>query len=260
MPRNDGNSSGTPLSIPIRPNMSRDTSTNTTILKDAAGSASPRHGTSFPNRALDQGGRKRLSTLPISSPTAKSPEPQTGRRRDETTSPGPADSSSNESSDEESSPAQSRIIRRPPRFQQQDAAEAYPDDGDDESEPAFQPYQGSDPAGQDMASTLRGDGRASGRRSHKSSMRGLTNQSQTSDDSSTGSPVAVQKPKTKESKIPGPLSPRRTAELAGRSPSGKAKASSREGSDGTPSMGSSFSDLDGMYHLASGHIAIFVQT
>ncbi|EFR02454.1 Atg29p [Nannizzia gypsea CBS 118893] len=35
----------------------------------------------------------------------------------------------------------------------------------------------------------------------------------------------------------GPLSPRRTAELAGRSPHGR-------GSEGTPSMGSSFSDLD----------------
>lgn len=42
----------------------------------------------------------------------------------------------------------------------------------------------------------------------------------------------------------GPLSPKRTAELAGRSPGTKGKG--REGSDGTPSMGSSFSDLDGM--------------
>lgn len=42
----------------------------------------------------------------------------------------------------------------------------------------------------------------------------------------------------------GPLSPRRTAELAGRSPGTKGKG--RDGSDGTPSMGSSFSDLDGL--------------
>ncbi|KAL2180808.1 uncharacterized protein P884DRAFT_235966 [Thermothelomyces heterothallicus CBS 202.75] len=41
----------------------------------------------------------------------------------------------------------------------------------------------------------------------------------------------------------GPLSPRRATELAG--PRGaRAKGTSREGSDGTPSMGSSFSDLD----------------
>ncbi|KAG8422093.1 hypothetical protein J3459_010679 [Metarhizium acridum] len=245
MPRPDGALSGTPLSIPIRPNMSRDTSANTTILKDVASSSSPRHGTSFPARAADQAGRKRLSSLPISSTTAKSPEPQTNHHRNETVSPGPAESSSNESSDEESSPAQSRIIRRPPRFQQQqEAAETYPDDGDDELEPAFQPFQALDQPGQDLASTVRGDGRASGRRNQKNPMREYIHQSQMSDDSSTGSPTAIPKPKSKESKIPGPLSPRRAAELAGRSPSGKGKANSREGSDGTPSMGSSFSDLD----------------
>ncbi|KID87692.1 multidomain presynaptic cytomatrix related protein [Metarhizium guizhouense ARSEF 977] len=244
MPRPEGALSGTPLSIPIRPNMSRDTSGNTTILKDVASSSSPRHGTSFPGRAVDQAGRKRLSSLPIPSPTAKSPEPQTDHRHNEAISPGPAESSSNESSDEESSPAQSRIIRRPPRFQQQEAAKTYPDDGDDELEPAFQPFQASDQPGQDLASTLRGDGPASSRRNHKNPMREYLHQSQTSDDSSTGSPTAIPRPKSKESKIPGPLSPRRTAELAGRSPSGKGKASSREGSDGTPSMGSSFSDLD----------------
>lgn len=42
----------------------------------------------------------------------------------------------------------------------------------------------------------------------------------------------------------GPLSPRRTAELAG---TGKG---SGKGSDGTPSMGSSFSDLDGTLFLS----------
>lgn len=260
MPGHDGTTSGTPLAIPIRPNISRDTSTNTTILKDAAGSASPRHGTSFPSRGQEQGGRKRLSSLPIASPKAKSPEPrQVDQRRDENASPGPAESSSNESSDDESSPAQSRIIRRPPRFQQQqEATETYQDDGDDESEPAFRPYQASDQSGQDMASTLRGDGRVSGRRSHKNSRRDFIHQSQTSDDSSTGSPTALQNPKSKESKLPGPLSPRRTAELAGRSPSGKAgAAASREGSDGTPSMGSSFSDLDGMHPMEYAQPKVF---
>ncbi|KHO01379.1 uncharacterized protein MAM_00380 [Metarhizium album ARSEF 1941] len=244
MPRYDCTPSGTPVSLPSRPNMSRDTSAHTTILKDVATSSSPRHVSSFPGRAIDPAGRKRLSSLPIQSPTPKSPEPQTDQRRDETASPGPAESSSNESSDDESSPAQSRIIRRPPRFQPQEAAETYRDDGDDESEPAFQPLQALDQPGQDLASTLRGDGRVSGRRNHKNSMREYIRQSQTSDDSSTGSPTAVPRSKSKESKIPGPLSPRRTTELAGRSLSGQAKAGSHEGSDGTPSMGSSFSDLD----------------
>ena len=42
---------------------------------------------------------------------------------------------------------------------------------------------------------------------------------------------------------PGPLSPRHRAELARLSP--RRKGSRREGSEGTPSMGSSFSDIDG---------------
>ncbi|KAK4247786.1 hypothetical protein C7999DRAFT_40904 [Corynascus novoguineensis] len=42
----------------------------------------------------------------------------------------------------------------------------------------------------------------------------------------------------------GPLSPRRTAELAAARSARTARGASREGSEGTPSMGSSFSDLD----------------
>jgi hypothetical protein len=38
--------------------------------------------------------------------------------------------------------------------------------------------------------------------------------------------------------LTGPLSPKRTAELSGKG---------REGSEGSPSMGSSFSDLDGTF-------------
>ena len=61
----------------------------------------------------------------------------------------------------------------------------------------------------------------------------------------------IQKPdkpdRSAEQRTPGPLSPRRTAELAGRSPGSKNKGYSREGSDGTPSMGSSYSDLDGKF-------------
>lgn len=48
----------------------------------------------------------------------------------------------------------------------------------------------------------------------------------------------------------GPLSPRRAAELQGKG-KGIAKGYSREGSDGSPSMGSSFSDLDGMYLICT---------
>lgn len=238
MPRQDVNSSGAPTTFPVRPNISRHASVNT-ILKVGT-SASPRHATSFPNRTPDQGARQRFSSLPITTSAAKPPDPQAAPRREETTSPDLAESSSNESSDDESSPAQSRIIRRPPRLKQQNAAENYQDDGDEESEPAFQPYQASsDQKGQDLASTLKGHEGATWRTTHRSPTRDAVHQSQTSDDSSTGSSAAARQQKSREPKMPGLLSPRQNTELAGKSPS-------QEGSEGTPSMGSSYSDLDGL--------------
>jgi hypothetical protein len=46
-------------------------------------------------------------------------------------------------------------------------------------------------------------------------------------------------------KPPGPLSPRHRAELAKLSPRGPGAKFKKEGSEGVPSMGSSFSDIDG---------------
>ena len=73
-------------------------------------------------------------------------------------------------------------------------------------------------------------------------------QSQTSDSSASSAPVVVSGRRNDgRLKIAGPLSPRRTAELAGRSPGFKGKSFGKESSDGAPSMGSSFSDLDGRF-------------
>jgi hypothetical protein len=46
---------------------------------------------------------------------------------------------------------------------------------------------------------------------------------------------------------PGPLSPRHRAELAKLNDRRAGPRSRTGGSEGTPSMGSSFSDIDGMY-------------
>lgn len=96
----------------------------------------------------------------------------------------------------------------------------------------------------DPSATLREDPRGTARRNPGHKKPGI---SQTSDSSTSSvtAPVTkrVEAPKRHSGK-PGPLSPRRTAELAGRSP-GKG----REGSEGSPSMGSSFSDLDGRSYL-----------
>lgn len=134
---------------------------------------------------------------------------------------------------------------------------------DEEAQPAFLPYQSKPPSEDggsegssaqysDPSATLRGDPRdfaanaarrlqnvTGGDRSQgkgKGKERERVLQRSGTSDSSAGS---APKRQTGDRRHPSnPLSPRRTAELKG-------KGLSREGSDGTPSMGSSFSDLDG---------------
>ncbi|KAL7800115.1 hypothetical protein V8C37DRAFT_364163 [Trichoderma ceciliae] len=236
MLRNESGTAGLGSNAPVRPTMSRNTSATTTVMRD--GGASPRMGNRASLRATEQAGRTRLSSLPMGSPTPRSPE-LPGAEINRMNSPGPAETSSTTSSDDESSPAQSRIIRRPPRFQQQESYTGYQGDEDDESEPAFQPYNApsADTSSPDMASTLKlQDGRHVARRSQKTFAK-EPHHSQTSD-SSASSPAMVPRPgKARESPSAGPLSPRRTTELS-------AAQSSRESSEGTHSISSSFSDLD----------------
>lgn len=209
---------GTPVDTSYRPNISRNPSGNTPSFQhNLGGGSTPRPGKEVlrPGEALGQ--RRRISSLPMAPPNPPSP--------------GPADTSSDDS--DGSSPAQSRIIRRPPRFSTQDDPSSYGDDEED-VEPAFGGYQQDS---SDLGSTLRGDGK------QKSFGKQRLHRSQTSD-SSTGSAAIVPRAiKTSGRAGSGPLSPR-AAQLSGRSGSGKGKETSREGSEGTPSMGSSFSDLD----------------
>ncbi|KAM3558039.1 hypothetical protein ARSEF4850_004780 [Beauveria asiatica] len=227
----------------IRPAISRGGSGNT-IPRDNIVHSSPRpESKQLPSRTTGETiGRRRLSSLPVTasgSRPAATQEPSP----DEAVSPGPPESSSGESSEDESSPAQSRIIRRPPRYQENDASYQVDDDGDDESEPAFQPYKSSadQNSASDLASTLRGDSRTSTKRGNKHLARERIHQSQTSDSSAgSGAPGAESsKPRWPKSHN----SNQKSGQLA-LSPSGKGKLSSQDGSDETPSMGSSFSDLD----------------
>lgn len=236
LPRNDGSVPGTPMRSTPRPTATRTSSSNTAVytIRNLGGSGKA------PIKPSSDSQRRRLSSLPI----ATSVDDDNDQGPSDPPSPGPAESSDDETvSSSSSSPAQSRIIRRPPRFQggPTDAGSSFADD-DEDAEPAFLPYKpqpddASSSRGQhDLSATLRGNlsrDRDYGKRHSKGSR---IYHSQTSDSSTnSGAPKAG-----------GPLSPRRTMELAvGRSPGGKGKAHSG-GSDGTPSMGSSFSDLDGM--------------
>lgn len=236
LPKNDGSGPATPTRATFlgRPQVSRNSSAATAV-----------HTTILPQNAGMKGlalrtpaERPRLSSLPI----------QTTGQDAEQPSPGPAGSLSSTSSSD-SSPVQSRIVRRPPRFTGHDVGASLGDDEGDAAEAAFLPptqTSGSRSAqNQDLGATLRGDPGNLARRVPRDPKEDRVQLSQTSD-SSTGSAALVKRPAV-DRRPPGPLSPRRTVELSGRSPAGKGKGKgvSREGSDGTPSMGSSFSDLEG---------------
>ncbi len=118
-------------------------------------------------------------------------------------------------------------------------------DDDDESEPAFQPYADLASAS-DLASTVTGDNKGVAKRSARQSQKEAAHHSQTSD-SSAGSPALARGPDKRREQTAAGVSPRRKIDHPTRSPQGKGKIASQDGSDGTPSMGSSFSDLDGEY-------------
>lgn len=228
----------------------------------AAGSLRLRTGMKPPSPRI-QPARQRFSSLNDASPSTP-----VARLAADPAYSHPASPSSDGSSDQSSSPAQSRVIRRPPRFLQpqtndRDGAEAFLSEVDDEVQPAFLPYQskppseddgseGSNTQYSDPSATLRGDPRefaanaarrlqnvtGGDRNRGKGKGKGeahVRHRSGASDSSGSSAPTR----NTSDQKNPSnPLSPRRTAELKG-------KGLSREGSDGAPSMGSSFSDLDG---------------
>lgn len=165
-------------------------------------------------------------------------------------------SSSTESDSEE------EATRRGPRFRKfgkfsthrmgtQDA------DDDEDFTPAFLPLAREkdqtprDRPGEELSATLRLDAeRAAVARRHMADRAGHTHpvatESSTSSMSS-GTPVSLTNSDSRRLGQPATaLSPRRAGEAPRQSPR-KSTASGREASDGTPSMGSSFSDLDGEF-------------
>jgi hypothetical protein len=222
--------------------MSRTSSANTTITSRNFAPTSPRppHATISRRSLSPQPKPKSRPNSLAMEPTPRSPRPAPLSS--------PEDSSSSSSSDSEP-PMQSRLLRRPPRFSANKLGRSGDADEEDDN-PAFMPFaapSSSQTPHHDPSATLRGDPRSIGTRrpAHKKSM-DATLQSATSDSSTSSTAPAPRRPEplhgTQRQRLSGPLSPRRTAELAGRSPGLKGKG--RQDSDGTPSMGSSFSDLD----------------
>lgn len=203
-------------------------------------------------------------------PIPSSPEPRDRHnelRASSASARSEALSSSSSSSSSDSEPRQattkSQLFPRRPHFTSQtapshqlDNGEA-DDDDDDEESPAFLPFSAPAPRSptQDPSATLRIDTPTSPAQNPAMNQPTRSKRPQTthSSASSASSAAAVASPGTQvdgppAQRPPGPLSPRRAAELAALSP--RRRALAREGSDGTPSMGSSFSDLDGAYFFS----------
>ncbi|TVY33140.1 Autophagy-related protein [Lachnellula subtilissima] len=232
--KNDSSTSSTPGRPLAAPPYSRTSSANTTITARNFAQTSPRPTHAMLHRRSHS---PILKSRPVSivEAVSRSPQPE----------PPSSESSSEESSSDSEPPAQSRLLRRPPRFSSNKLGGS--EDGDEDDQPAFMPFVGES-SHNDPSATLRGDPRNIGRRAPTKKPMEVAQQSQTSDSSASSTAPVTRRPQplpkegSQRQRPTGPLSPRRTAELAGRSPGMKSKG--RESSDGTPSMGSSFSDLD----------------
>ena len=147
----------------------------------------------------------------------------------------------------------SQLFKRPPRFQKQRGRElsTYDEDAEedgegDQSGEVLLPFaQGlkDGPADSETTRDRSADTPANERYS-KSAGKQRSNKNFGNYDASSSlasSASAATRPSTAG---PGPISPRHRAELARLSPRGKGR---KDGSDGTPSMGSSFSDIDGRF-------------
>jgi hypothetical protein len=259
IPKTDSGTPGTPL---IRPELSRTPSAATmTQSRPFLPPSSPRQPVQRSFRGTATASR-RAEVTPISIADEVDAEAP---------SPPASDSTSTSSSDSDEAPVrQSQLFRRPPPFQRhkKTALSNVDDVGEDSGEdsPTFLPFatKGDGAAlREDPSATLR-DTTPPRQRSHPSAAaaaaerqnaienvstpRGKGKQPAGRLESSASSASSAAPPSATETahhRRIDALSPRHRAELARLSPR---RQGNKEGSDGTPSMGSSFSDLDGESH------------
>ncbi|KAF7885483.1 uncharacterized protein EAF02_003992 [Botrytis sinoallii] len=212
--KNDGSVPNTPNRA-IAPPFSRTSSRETTVQSRifVAPSSRPTQATTN-RRSLSPKQRSRPPSLAIDHPPRNSPQPAQL-------------SSPEDSSDDDPYPFQSTLLNK--RFPSIKKTNKDPSSDD---ELAFLPTP------QDPSATLRIDPRNPSRRTSAHPKKLLPVESQTSDSSTSSSAPIVNKRHDALSgggrrPLTGPLSPRRTTELQ-----------SERSDGGTPSMGSSFSDLD----------------
>jgi hypothetical protein len=250
---------GTPGITSVRPELSRTPSAATvTQSRHFLPPASPRQPTQRSFRGTTAASRRAEA---VALPTADEPE---------TTVPSPtaSESTSTLSSDSDEPPIrQSQLFRRPPPFQRQKKTNLsnVDDIGEDsgDSSPTFLPFAtkaDGPPQREDPSATLK-DTTPPRTRAHPGAVAARESKANTSTpkgkgkqpagrlESSASSASSAAPPsgaETAHHRRIDALSPKHRAELARLSPR---RQGTREGSDGTPSMGSSFSDLDGESHV-----------
>ncbi|KAI9703340.1 MAG: hypothetical protein M1836_007907 [Candelina mexicana] len=250
--QSDRGTSSTPVKVQA-PNMSRTSSTNTAIASRQIMPPSPRQQTKRNSRGS--------VVTPLRPEAVAEPIAEVDGPTSNEAPPHPSETavSSSSSSSESSSPAnlRSQIFKRPLGFASRKSPIGhFADDEDEDEDPAFLPFSNppAAPATQDQSTTLRRDlqlpdAERSSRKAGSAQPRQQRHPTQTAHSSASSASSAPATTNVgadgaqSNRPPPGPLSPRRAAELAGLSP--RRRAGGKDGSDGTPSMGSSFSDLDG---------------
>ncbi|KAF2805341.1 uncharacterized protein BDZ99DRAFT_525044 [Mytilinidion resinicola] len=279
IPRGDTSTPGTPRTM--APPLSRNPSTNTVTQSRAHIPAAAT--TTAPRSHLQRSFRSSFPPPLKSTPPVLSPPPEPATNTSEPASPTisalSSSSSSESSEDDTANPLhRSQLFKRPPRFRAQKprglaTLEDEDHEGDDEDDSgAFLPFAQTErtseaPRKDDPSATLRDTSplpervpnpkylsedinKAPVSATH-SNLRGGSSKGKGKAPmhpiSSSATSSASDAPHRPSAMSPHALSPRHRAELARLSPRRSASGTGggkREGSDGTPSMGSSFSDLD----------------
>ncbi|KAF2273697.1 uncharacterized protein EI97DRAFT_480252 [Westerdykella ornata] len=236
---------------PQQPPLSRTPSTNTITQSRAfAQSLASRPQQQRPARPSVTGPRPSITPAPSGPSSSQVDYPESP-----TVSALSSSSSSSSESDMDGPAHRSQLFKRPPRFQKQKPRDLLsydeePEEGDDHdrssdaSLPFAQPQRdvtlrgGGAPADKDAQSQTSDPPRPS---QNDKGKQPATSRPDRLDASSSLASSASDAPKPQK---PGPLSPKHRAELPGLSPRRAGTRAKKEGSEGTPSMGSSFSDLD----------------
>ncbi|KAI9841269.1 MAG: hypothetical protein M1837_000805 [Sclerophora amabilis] len=249
--RGDNSLPATPTRAQAPP-MSRTSSASTAVQSRQALSSSSRRPSIYSRPSANNAQFKAVAERSEGVPgESKSPDAPTVQDEN-------SDNSTNTSSDEDVNPKHSRsqLWKRQSRTSSRRvASDSYGTEDDDEDDsPAFLPFssQPSKPQGQGQSHAIsdspqEGASRPVPRHARHPPLptqraRSAKHPQPSHSSASSASSQAAFASDTSHGKRPsGPLSPRRTAELLGKSPRRK---NGKDASDGTPSMGSSFSDLE----------------